>query len=172
MKKINAEDAKTLVEVGEIIRSVKPRLTHEDDPDFWELALRVIVTDFETLANAERHAQPFMHVGACSHWFRPHQTRWAAAGGFAWPSGYLGGSGHNISGLPEFDWSIVLRFDNGRWIPAEKFSSKKQLIMRVALPSRTARHRQAAVHTVCNRKTMFYGFRKLYEQWSCVAVSN
>jgi len=27
-------------------------------------------------------------VGACSHWVRPHNSRWNAAGGFVCPDGY------------------------------------------------------------------------------------
>lgn len=172
MKKINAEDAKGLADVDEVFRTVEPQLTTEDDPSLWELALSVIAADFEKSVSVKSKEQYFLQVGACSHWVRPHQTRWTAAGGFAWPSGYRGGAGHDLGGLPELDWFVVFMFENEKWIPVQKFSGKKQLVMRVALPTRTTRHRQAAVHTICNRMTRFYGFRKLDEQWSCVAVSN
>jgi len=135
----------------------------------------------------------FLWIGACSHWWRPHQRRWTAAGGFAWPTGYKGVAGYS-DGLPEFDWSVILSFDGERWKRIDKFSGKKQAILRVAVPartggsvllhltkksmdefsekrtcrglaSRTARHKQAAIHSVwsTSRQPEFYGFRVVGE---------
>lgn len=120
----------------------------------------------------------YAQLGACSHWLRSHQTRWKAAGGFAWPTGY-GGSGFSRLELAEFDWSILMVWDVGQqtWLPVDKFHEKRRFLFRAALPTRTKRHLQAAAHTVWvpgkpsqadQKSTMFYGFRKVNEQWTCV----
>lgn len=156
------------------------RLAPEDDGDFWSAALAVLLHDVETeWGDARSKPEIYAQIGACSHWLRPHQTRWTAAGGFAWPSGY-GGFGYSRLGLPEFDWFVLLRrdADSQSWRPVEKLTGKKRLILRAALPTRTKRHPQAAVHTIwtpgrlAGRKKGFsrvYGFRKLEGAWQCVA---
>ena len=56
----------------------------------------------------------------------------------------------------------------------DKFSGKKQVVLRVAVPSRTAKHKQAAVHTVwsTSNQMKFYGFRNVAGMWRCVAASD
>src|SRR5215831_3011757 len=85
------------------------RLTAEDDPAAWTAILSVVSEEFagRYLAERGRKESWFLRIGACSHWWRPHQSRWTAAGGFAWPVGYKGASGWS-NGLPEFDWSVIL----------------------------------------------------------------
>src|ERR1700682_3766865 len=87
---------------------VQPYLTREDDPAFWAVVFETLNRDFDLLYSLESSKDAiFLQVGACSHWLRPHQTRWTAAGGFAAPVGYQGNSLFGC-GLPEFDWFIVL----------------------------------------------------------------
>ena len=97
-----------------------------------------------------------------------------AAGGFAWPSGYLGGKGFSRNGLPEFDWSVIFQFKDQQWEPAEKFQGKQKVILHAAVPARSTRHTQAAVHTLWlpENETIFYSFRKMNGAWSCVANSD
>lgn len=161
---------------------VRPFLTDEDDPEFWSTVFETLAHDFETLHSTESSKyEIFLQIGACSHWLRPHQTRWTAAGGFAAPVGYQGNGvyGH---GVPEFDWFVILCPDQNedRWVQAEKFFGKRKLICRVALPTRTSRHNQAAINAIWSPGTptnpdkkleVHYGFRKVNGIWKCAASS-
>ncbi|HKB97592.1 MAG TPA: hypothetical protein VKD23_02270 [Terriglobales bacterium] len=161
-------------EVEEMFVGFPAMLNSDDDPEVWKAAISVLLDEFRFRhQNIEKGTECFLRIGACSHWFRPHQARWTAAGGFAWPTGYLGGKGFMMHGLPEFDWSVIFQLAEGKWRPAAKFSGKRKLIVRVAIPSRTARHKQAAVHTLWQpaNQAIFYGFRKLGNGWKCVANS-
>lgn len=157
------------------IEDVRDQLRSEDDPAAWKTILEVIGEEFilryETLAQ-ERESW-FLRIGTCSHWWRPHQARWLAAGGFAYAVGYQGSS-NGWPGLPEFDWSVILAFDGTEWERVNKFSGRKQIEMRVAVPSRTARHKQASVHTTWSTSHEFtlYGFRNFDGEWACVAASD
>jgi len=93
------------------------RLSADDDRSLWEAVLTVAADDASIRAVASERAKLYAIVGACSHWVRPHQSRWTAAGGFALPEGYGDGEGV-LGGLPNFDWSITLQFDPARprWI--------------------------------------------------------
>jgi hypothetical protein len=142
------------------------RLDEDDDPELWQVALGHILGEFEK----ELHV--LVEVGRCSHWLRPHQCRWPARGGFAWPTGYgSGNGGHSYSSLPQFDWSVVLGRTGSTWEPIKRTSIRHSL--RVTIPSRTKRHQQAAVHTVWHtgkeKETVFYGFRKREQSWLCTA---
>lgn len=55
--------------------ALKERLSADDDPVLWEQ----VVGGGSPL---------YAEVGGCSHWLRPHQTLWTAAGGFAWRVGF------------------------------------------------------------------------------------
>src|SRR4051812_3088375 len=147
--------------------ALEERLSAEDDPALWEQVLKVLAEDASLLAS-----QLYAEIGVCSHWLRPHQTRWTAAGGFAWPSGY-GGVGFSRTGLPVFDWSVRLQFHPASigWVIADEVPKKRHMSVRVAVPSRTTRHRQAAVHTVWQDRTVFYGFRNLNGVWELKACS-
>lgn len=159
---------------------IRPYLSSEDDPNFWVAALGTLVHDFESFYPHESKGyEIFLQVGACSHWLRPHHTRLTAAGGFAYPSGYLGG-GFSRDGLPEFDWFVVFHRDRkeDRWVQVDKFFSKRKLVCRVALPTRTSRHNQAAINILWSpgtpdspdkKRAMYYGFRKVDGEWKCVA---
>ena len=152
------------------LNCVLDHLTQQDDAEAWKAILRVIgeefVARYQASPRGKRHW--FLRIGVCSHWWRPHQFRWEQAGGFAAPIGYSG----NRS--PEVDWSVVIAFDGKRWKQVEGFPSNKYIALRVALPARTARHKQAAVHTSwsTSHKPVFYGFRNIDGTWICVAASD
>ncbi len=162
------------------VEVIEPFLEADDDPAFWRSAVNVLVADVELeIAEGRRHRNIFLNIGACSHWLRPHQTRWTASGGFAWPTGY-GGKTQSRSGLPQFDWSVTLQRDARLqiWKPTSRIEGGKKLVLRAALPTRTMLHDQAAIHTIWPRgsPTMptkkcvrFYGFRKEPQGWACVA---
>jgi hypothetical protein len=141
-------------------------LDENDDPDLWRVALRYI------LAEVEPRPGILVEVGRCSHWLRPHQARWNADGGFAWPAGYGSGvGGHSRSALPQLDWSVVLGWNGSEWEVVERQSARTAL--RLAIPSRTRRHRQAAGHALWHtgreKEVVFYGFRKRADGWACTA---
>lgn len=152
---------------------VLDHLTPQDDPEAWKTILDVIGEEFEERYRSDVHGkQPwFLRIGVCSHWWRPHQARWTRAGGFAWPVGY---SANGWPGPPEFDWSVVLSFDGEHWKGGDRFSGNKHIVLRVAVPARTAKHRQAAVNTVWSNShsPIFYGFRNINSKWICVAASD
>jgi hypothetical protein len=104
-----------------------------------------------------------------------------ADGGFAWPSGY-GRVGFSFTGLPEYDW--FCRWDwcpqSSTWTRAESdtLPLKADCSFRVTIPSRTARHRKAAIHTIWQpgppqdpqiEMRQFYGFRRKPTGWECAA---
>ena len=62
-------------------------LGEDDDPELWRAALSY------TLAEIEPGPRVPVEVGRCSHWLRPHRSRWTAGGGFACPTGYGSGGG-------------------------------------------------------------------------------
>jgi hypothetical protein len=128
---------------------VTNQLTAQDDPKLWGEVLMVLGDEFLQRFRGEGDDKKvwYVRVGACSHWLGPHRVRWTVAGGFAAPVGY-GGAGAFSFGLPEFDWSVILTFDGGRWNQVDKFSGKKQIVLRIAIPTRTAHHKQAAIHAV------------------------
>lgn len=83
-----------------------------------------------------------------------------------------------LGALPNLDWSATLILDDsGSWLippndPTKRFSS-----VRLAIPARSARHKQAAVHAIWSagtltprrKRTVYYGFRKLDSTWKLVA---
>jgi hypothetical protein len=147
---------------------ITSKLAPEDDRNYWEAALAVVSEEFIRRHDEQSKGGDWvLVVGACSHWVRPHRSRWAAAGGFAYPNGY-----QNF--LPEFDWSQILVFRHRQWIPVEKLPKKKLNLFRVAIPTRTARHKQAVVHTrwYPGSETVLYGFRNLGGSWDCLAASD
>jgi hypothetical protein len=157
--------------IADLLSQLELRLRADDDSAFWENAVPVIVEDF--FEHIDDGLPCFLELGVCSHWLRPHQTRWTAVGGFAWPSGYQGGSGHNLRGLPEFDWSILFRIEAGTLMRVEKYSGKRRFVTRVAVPARTARHQQAVLHVVRypKKEVVFLGFRRAEQGWRLVATA-
>jgi hypothetical protein len=175
------------------IDEISSHLTSDDDVEFWREAFDTLLTDIEALYPAKISDRDiFLQFGACSYWLRPHQTSWSAGGGFAWPDGYLQKYADHIknswgpvgSGLPEFDWFVLAHWNREKeeWeMVLPKFFGKRRLVFRAALPTRTKRHRQAAIHTVWmpgtpentrKKEIRFYGFRKGNDAWKCVTAGN
>jgi len=170
---------------------LKERLSAENDPALWEEVLKLLAEDASILKPVTNGSRLYAEVGVCSHWLRPHQARWTPAGGFAAPVGYGGaggntkfiqhGAGFSSTGLPLFDWSVRLQFNPAPigWVIPEKVPTKRFISVRVAVPSRTTRHRQAAVHTLWSprtldakrERTVLYGFRNLNGVWELKACS-
>lgn len=159
---------------------ISPRLGADDDPAFWREAMLVLASDIEAeIAEGRPKCGIILEVGACSQWLRPHQTRWKASGGFAWPTGYGGGIWSRM-GLPQYDWSVKFEWDANSedWNPIGRISAKRKLGCRIAFPTRTAKHNQAAIHTAWEpgaptspkmKCVRFYGFRKNRTVWKCAA---
>jgi len=147
-------------------KEIRERLGPEDDPTLWEAVLAEV---FAGLAVPDGYV---IEVGRCSHWLRPHQTRWSADGGFAWPTGYGGGAGgYSRLGLPQRDWAVALRRLGDRWMAVLNGLPKFQV--RITIPSRTRRHRQAAIHVLWRvgkeKRLPFFGFRNRPEGWRSTA---
>lgn len=159
-------------------------LCKDDDAALWESAVNLIFHEASYLARCATETTLISAViGCCSHWLRPHQTRWTADGGFAWPSGY-GSQGFSRTGQPEHDWSLVFFWNpvEQEWWPTEpKIDIVERFSFRVTLPARTARHNQAAIPAtwsngtpVLRKETIFqiYGFRKQANRWQCSATND
>jgi hypothetical protein len=157
-------------------QSILRQLTSEDDPQLWDVATQIILSDaflFGHTTNVELFAQ----IGRCNHWIRPHQWRWTAGGGFAVPIGYdKTTTGFSYRAAPELEWSVFLKWTGVAWEPG-RFSGRG-LILRVAIPGRTVRHQQAAIHTLwtprspggAEKRVQFYGFRKHADVWQLAAT--
>ena len=163
--------------------AILPLLCEDDDPSLWEVAINFIFHEAAFLARCAPDSTLISAtVGCCSHWLRPHQTRWTADGGFAWPSGY-GGHGNSRVGRPEHDWSTEFQWNpiDETWLPTESDPIVLERIsMRVTIPARTSRHDQAAIPVtwvngtpVLPQEPVFqiYGFRKQSRQWKCTATN-
>ena len=160
-----------------LLTAVDERLGADDDRELWREVLRVVAEDASVLLLKDKGSTLYATIGSCSHWIRPHQSRWTAAGGFALPVGYGDGEGF-LRGLPNLDWSVILQFDPTQpgWVSPPQAPTKRFDSVRLAVPSRTARHLQAAVHAIWSRGTLdprsktivYYGFRKS-EEWKLAA---
>jgi hypothetical protein len=151
-----------------LLQTIEPKLVADDDPALWSAALVVLADELEQRqAEDSGRGVSAMVVGACSHWVRPHNSRWNAAGGFAYPDGYK-------DSVPGLDWSVIFVFSDQKWKSAKKLPGKKTKVFRVAIPARSARHGQATIHTRCtpNGETVLFGFRRVADKWQCVAASD
>ncbi len=158
------------------------KLSEEDDPMLWRFLMECLTGDLRLQLQGFKYKHPlYLKIGCCSHWLRPHQTRWTADGGFAWPSGYGGNEGNSRMGLPELDWSVLYRWVDTAWVPAKKFQGKKRSVLRVAVPARSLRHQQAAVHSLWDmgfpasldqKLVRFYGLRKKEGVWNITATKD
>ena len=159
---MKAEENKTT-----LFETLEPKLGADDDRALWRAVLFVLQDELAQRVEESKVGTWAMVVGACSHWVRPHNSRWNAAGGFVSPDGYK-------DSVPELDWSVIFVFRNREWASVEKRPGKKIKVLRVAIPTRTARHKQAAIRTrwAPNGETVLYGFRKLAGKWQCVAASD
>lgn len=164
---------------------IQPHLGPDDDLAAWWAIVERIIPDAEYLCNYNPESKFIaMRIGCCSRWVRPHQTRWTAAGGFAWPSGYNGRL-YSREGLPQHDWEARLFWypSEMQWRPADprrRYKQRQLLEFRVSIPARTRRHGQAAIFTTWLSGSpplpkqpiiQLYGFRRLEEGWQCTATS-
>ena len=153
----------------------------DDDPDFWRVAITEIVGESLAYYHECRVKDPILiRVGRCSHWIRPHAGRYKVAGGFAGPYGYTNtGQGFALGTPPHLEWSFTWTWDSerGDWKGVRGRPGRRPLMFRISLPSRTARHNQAAVHamwdpgTPADPKTkslQLYFFRKYENGWARV----
>lgn len=160
--------------------AISPLLTQDDDAALWASVVNVVYSDAHTLCQSvAKYGRVLTQLGCCSHWLRPHQTRWSAGGGFAWPTGY-GGPNFSRAGLPEYDWFVQWTWcpESNSWARSFADPSSDQLVFRVTVPARTRFHRQAAVHSIWHPGsplqpqiplTQFYGFRAKSDSWFCTA---
>lgn len=154
-------------------------LGETDDSDLWALILGTVAEDASQLLVQGNETRLYAIVGSCSHWLRPHQSRWTAAGGFALPVGYGDGEGLIFGQPPNLDWKVTLQFEfsAAEWIAPEAAPTKRFRSVRIAVPSRTAQHKQAAVHAIWSagtidpkrKRTVFYGFRRPELGWRLLA---
>jgi hypothetical protein len=161
-------------------------LDQDDDPSLWE---RVVNTVYAAAADLSRAILGRDRVrtvlGRSSHWLRPHQTRWTADEGYAWPVGYHGLPSSRDS-APEFDWVV-----EGRWSPASASweivpvrdpQRTKTLTFRVSVPCQTTQHEKVAAHTMwtpgspprpTSEYRQLYGFRRRGAGfWECTAYEH
>jgi hypothetical protein len=154
------------------IAIIAEHLSSDDDPLLWEVATRTLLSEAADAA-AEARTEVYAEVGCCHHWISPHRPiRWTADGGFAWPFGYnktVTGSAYRAS--PEFTWSERFAWTGEDWEPGR--TGRRCLIFRIAVPARTARHLQAAIHTIWTPRSptskekvvQLFGFRKHAGAW-------
>jgi hypothetical protein len=155
---------------------IADHLTDDDDPDLWNVATNTLLADARALV-ADSKQEVYSQIGCCHHWISPHHPiRWTADGGFAWPFGYdKTTTGWSYRALPEFTWSAFLRWTGKDWEPGR--TGKRCLVFRIAIPARTSRHLQAAIHTIWTPRSpatrekvvQLYGFRKQEGAWSLTA---
>jgi hypothetical protein len=155
---------------------IAEHLTGDDDPELWDVATTTLLAEAEALASAAQQVV-YTQVGCCHHWISPHHPiRWTADGGFAWPFGYdKTTTGWSYRALPAFTWSAFLKWTGQAWEPGR--TGKRCLVFRISIPARTARHMQAAIHTVWSPRSpttkekvvQLYGFRKQKGVWSLTA---
>lgn len=126
------------------ISDLQLELSPGDDVKLWDNVLAHLLSWLEPQISLTRRRALFIRLGLCSHWNRPHYWRHTIAGSKGWPRGYGGGAG-----LPELDWSILLRWKpkDQCWLPAEGIHTKRYYLLQVAIPLRSVRHNQALVHS-------------------------
>ena len=174
----------TVQRIWKQFAGLEPRLDECDDVELWRTVVGQTLGDagFLLCSRGRLKSNVLAEIGRCSHWLRPHQYRWNDGGGFAAPFGY-GGSGYSLRGWPEFDWSFrwTWHSETEQWIRANGVRSKRALVFRVAIPSRTMKHRRAAIHTIWTpgspinpkqKSTQLYGFRYTTGSWHMTAYAS
>ncbi len=166
-----------------ILAALSDVLSAEDDVRLWSALVTVLVDDVGTVITSHPpRDEILLEIGSCAHWLRPHQLRWTAAGGFAWPVGYGNDGTLGRDALPAFERSRLLHLDpiTGAWAPTRGRPGRRPLVLRVAVPIRSTRHPQAAIHTIWMpgspgdpdvKSTRCLGFRLTDGEWKLVADS-
>lgn len=156
--------------------AIAAQLTDEDDPTLWDVATTTILAD-AALTGRDSKDDVFVQIGSCRHWIRPHQMRWTADGGFAWPFGYdKTTTGYSFRATPDLEWSASFKWTGGGWELGR--TGARCLLRRIAIPARTTRHLQAAVHTIWTPRSpsskekvvQLFGFRKTEGIWNLTAT--
>lgn len=156
--------------------SIAAQLNSDDDPDLWEVATHAILAE-AAFVSREATEDVFAQIGCCRHWIRPHQIRWTADGGFAWPFGYdQTTTGYSFSALPALDWSVFFQWTGNGWELGR--TGGRCLLLRIAIPARTKKHLQAAVHTIWTPRSplsmekvvQLFGFRKKERNWKLTST--
>ncbi len=156
--------------------AIAAQLTNDDDPALWDVVTNTILADAASHC-CDAKDDVFAQIGCCRHWIRPHQSRWTADGGFASPFGYdRTTAGYSFSALPELEWSVFFKWFGAAWELGR--TGARCLLLRVAIPARTTRHSQAAVHTIWTPRSplrqekavQLYGFRKKDGFWQLTAT--
>jgi hypothetical protein len=154
---------------------IAEHLSADDDPQLWQVATTMLLAEAAQAA-AHSRAEVYAEIGCCRHWISPHQMRWTADGGFAWPFGYNKTvTGFSYRALPEFTWSECFAWKGDVWEAGR--TGGRCLMFRVAIPARSARHSQAAIHTIWTPRSpntreklvQLCGFRKQAGTWSLTA---
>jgi hypothetical protein len=156
--------------------SLAVNLTNQDNSVLWDLVVSTILADAAYVARDARE-EVFAKIGCCRHWISPHHPlRWSLGGGFAWPFGYDKTTTRcSYHAVPELAWSECFTWTGEHWKPGR--GGPRSLVLWVAIPARTARHLQAAVHTIWTPRSpsgeeklvQVYGFRKKTDGWSLSA---
>jgi hypothetical protein len=156
--------------------AIAAQLTNDDDPALWEVATNTILAD-SAFAGQNTKDDVLVQIGYCRHWLRPHQYRWIADGGFAAPFGYdKTTTGYSFRALPEFEWSAFFKWTGSGWELGR--TGARCLLRRIAIPARTSRHLQAAIHTIWTPRSpsskekvvQLFGFRKKEGIWQLTAT--
>jgi hypothetical protein len=155
---------------------IAEHLTADDARELWEVATTTLLAQAASAA-ADAPEEIYAQIGCCHHWISPHRPiHWTADGGFAWPFGYdKTTTGFSYRAPPELTWSESLRWAGGGWESGRM--ARRCLVFRVAIPARTARHLQAAIHTIWTPRdpsgnvklVQLYGFRKREGAWALTA---
>lgn len=151
-------------------------LTPDDDPELWIVATKALFAEASLLA-VETKDEVYAQIGCCHHWISPHRPiHWTADGGFAWPFGYdKTTTGPSYRAMPEFSWSESFKWTSSGWEPGQ--TGRRCLSFRIAIPARTARHLQAAIHTIwtphspvsTEKVIKLFGFRNHDGHWTMTA---
>jgi hypothetical protein len=153
---------------------IETHLTADDDPGLWEVVTNTILAG--AVASARRARQDvYVQIGCCRHWISPHHPlHWVVGGGrFTWPFGYdRTTSWFSYRASPELSWSETLKWTGEAW--ESRDLAARSLILRIAIPARTARHLRASIHTIWTphsptskeKVIQIYAFRNGKEAWS------
>jgi hypothetical protein len=160
----------------------RERYAKDDDIGLWRVAITEIVGENLSYYHDHKYKDTILiRVGQCSHWIRPHQMRCIAAGGFAAPFGYGNvGQGYAFRSVPKLDWCFTWTWSKEKddWVGLTERPGRRPLMLRIAIPSRTLRHQQAAVHAMWDPGTpghpkekavQLYFFRRYDSEWVRVA---
>lgn len=156
---------------------IAENLTRDDDADLWDVATATLLAEVEASVRGTEQ-DVYAQIGCCHHWISPHHPiRWRAEGGFAWPFGYdKTTTGWSYRALPGLSWSVFLKWTGDAWELGR--TGRRCLVFRIAIPARTGRHLQAAIHTIWTphspstkeKVVQLFGFRKRGGKWSLTAT--